>query len=499
MPGPRDLFAAALQEGQAGRLRSSRDLVRRFLAEAGPELAEEIGMARKLLAATRLSEKASELNGSGRFAEALAAAEDALKANDRSAAAWYHRAYALDELGRDDEAVASYGRAVELAPDYESAWNNRAALLCALKRYEESLMCWDRLITLHPGEGRFLDRKAKALHAMGRVEEAVDLTMKALEDPAFAAEYDKGSKDLLAAMGVAPVELNRSAERLERQTSARPVPPETKSWMDKARDFLTQRSPEAMAGALSAAEKALELAPGHPLALYFKGVALWGLGRACESSRTMTAFKAGAWANMPKEVEIADDILRTFRGAGVPTGPVDPDAERRIDEAYSKYESVQKPDAAFCSAVLGLYRGHPNAWYSMAQCLAASGKKVEAAACFLEAGRLIPEFSEAWTRGSVLLLDLGRTAECLDAALKGLASAPEADPNHAKLRSLKVTCLIKLGRTDEGLAEVDAMLADPSLDPKLREALALAKSSFRADPGANVVSQEKLKELGGLG
>lgn len=47
--------------------------------------------------------------------------------------AWYAKGYALDDLGRFEEAIASYDQALKFKPDYHQAWNNRRIAIIKLK------------------------------------------------------------------------------------------------------------------------------------------------------------------------------------------------------------------------------------------------------------------------------------------------------------------------------------------------------------------------------
>ncbi len=47
--------------------------------------------------------------------------------------AWYNRGIALGKLGRFEEAIASYDQALKIKPDDHQAWNNRKITVIKLK------------------------------------------------------------------------------------------------------------------------------------------------------------------------------------------------------------------------------------------------------------------------------------------------------------------------------------------------------------------------------
>lgn len=74
--------------------------------------------------------------GLGRFADAIAAAEAAVRADPECAIAWTNRAYALAQLGRTSEALAAYDEALALQPEHAIAQYGRACVLLRAGDYE---------------------------------------------------------------------------------------------------------------------------------------------------------------------------------------------------------------------------------------------------------------------------------------------------------------------------------------------------------------------------
>jgi len=57
--------------------------------------------------------------------------------------AWYNRSVELGDLGRFEEAVASYDFALKIKPDFHKAWYNRGIALRNLGRFEEAVANYD--------------------------------------------------------------------------------------------------------------------------------------------------------------------------------------------------------------------------------------------------------------------------------------------------------------------------------------------------------------------
>lgn len=131
------------------------------------------------------SNLASHLNERGRHAEALEAAEGALRAKPDDARAFVNRAIALERLGSPHEALASLDRAIALAPDDPAARANRGQLLLGLGRADEALAELERAVALGSTLAIAHANLGNARLALGRSDEALASYARALElDPA---------------------------------------------------------------------------------------------------------------------------------------------------------------------------------------------------------------------------------------------------------------------------------------------------------------------------
>ena len=76
-------------------------------------------------------DRSIQLKDAGRFEEALAELDGAIRDGVELARAHYQRALTLDAMGRTDDAIAAYQKAIELRPDYLKALVNLAGIYMA--------------------------------------------------------------------------------------------------------------------------------------------------------------------------------------------------------------------------------------------------------------------------------------------------------------------------------------------------------------------------------
>jgi Tfp pilus assembly protein PilF len=109
---------------------------------------------------------------SGRLEEALAAFDEALDRNPRSADAQRERAYALERLGRLPEAEAAYARAIELRPGYWANHSYQGGFRVAQGRYAEAEAAFTNALALAPDNPRVLSNLGAARLRAGRTADA---------------------------------------------------------------------------------------------------------------------------------------------------------------------------------------------------------------------------------------------------------------------------------------------------------------------------------------
>lgn len=109
----------------------------------------------------------------GRFVQALALYEEAVRQQPRIPEAHFNRANTLKAMQRYPEALASYDAAIALKPDYAQALNNRGNALDALKLSHEALASYDAALTLLPNSAVIHNNRAGTLKDLRRLGEAL--------------------------------------------------------------------------------------------------------------------------------------------------------------------------------------------------------------------------------------------------------------------------------------------------------------------------------------
>lgn len=155
-----ELFAAALQHHQSGKLSQAEPLYQQVLA-LKPDFTEAHNNLGNLLMAK------------GQPDEAATAYQRAIALKPDFAQAHYNLALALSGLGRLDEAAASCARGIALKPDFAEAHNNLGNLLRAQGRLDEAAESCRRAIALKPEFVQAHYSLALALSSLGRLDEAV--------------------------------------------------------------------------------------------------------------------------------------------------------------------------------------------------------------------------------------------------------------------------------------------------------------------------------------
>ena len=128
-------------------------------------------------------DKAKKLKSLGKFQEALACYDRALKIEPTHTTAWFNKGNVLITLGRYQKAIIAYNRVLRIAPNDVDALHNKGYALDALGKYKEALICYDRAIKIN---SKIIDEipwnnKGRALYFLGRNQEAIVCYDKAIK------------------------------------------------------------------------------------------------------------------------------------------------------------------------------------------------------------------------------------------------------------------------------------------------------------------------------
>lgn len=114
------------------------------------------------------------------YEEALNAYEKAIQINGKDADSWYNRGVILALFGESKNALQSFDKAIKFKPDYDEAWSHKGTTLCQLNQIEEALTCFDKAIKINPGAYETWNHRGIALGMLHRLEEAIQSFDQAL-------------------------------------------------------------------------------------------------------------------------------------------------------------------------------------------------------------------------------------------------------------------------------------------------------------------------------
>ncbi len=302
------------------------------------------------------NDRAAELFGAGRFADALEAARNALRIDRKNATSLNNEANALFRLGRADETVRAHERLLEIAPTFLPSWCNYAAILKHLGRKSEALRAFleaaelaageanatltqvrQEIATLQgegvrPGPRRHQGFLAAAHQAMLRTRPAQAL---AFFDQALAASPRSAAcwawkaralrelkrfDDALACVeaglrqigedaelhqerGIALRDLRRFDDAIHAfEDAIRADPLNPAPWSDRGKALGVMKRAEQ---ALDSLVRATELAPRHPAPWQNRALVEEELGRFEEAARSFAEFLRHASPEMRPQIEHA--------------------------------------------------------------------------------------------------------------------------------------------------------------------------------------------------
>ena len=122
----------------------------------------------------------------GRYQQALAAFEQAIRLEPRYTYAYALKGQTLSLLKRHQEALAAYERAIQIAPNEAVLYLLKEDALYDCGRYGEALTAVERAIQLDPNEATYHNSKGRDLEALKRYSEALAAYQQAIQlDPKY--------------------------------------------------------------------------------------------------------------------------------------------------------------------------------------------------------------------------------------------------------------------------------------------------------------------------
>lgn len=131
-----------------------------------------------------LTNKGTSLITLGRYDEALAHFDAALKLEPGYIDAYYRKAVSLIALGKYKEACSNFEKYLKINPRDAEVLMHKGCLLNLSGRREESLTCFEQALSIHPWCQDILYHKGVTLYLMGRCEEAFE-TFKKLDNKKY--------------------------------------------------------------------------------------------------------------------------------------------------------------------------------------------------------------------------------------------------------------------------------------------------------------------------
>jgi tetratricopeptide (TPR) repeat protein len=233
-------------------------------------------------------EKGNSLYLEGRYQEAIASYDNALKFKPDNHDAWCNRGSALGNLGRLEEAIASCDEALKIKPDDHETWGSRGVALFNLGRNEEAIASCDEALKIKPDYPEALMNRGSALFNLGRNEEAIASFDNALKiKPDFHyAWYNRG---------LALRNLGRNEEAITSYDEALKFRPDDHdAWGNRGFALADLGRLEE---AIASHDEALKFKPDFHYAWNNRGFALLNLGRfeeaitSCDEALTLTRGK----------------------------------------------------------------------------------------------------------------------------------------------------------------------------------------------------------------
>jgi predicted O-linked N-acetylglucosamine transferase (SPINDLY family) len=315
----------------------------------------------------------------GRFEEAVASFQEALRLQPASATAHNNLGNVFVELGRLDDAVSSFRQALRYKPDFVSAHSNLGEALRRQGHLEEAVASFREALALNPRHAHAHNNLAMALQAQGMLEDALESYRRAL--------------------GCAPGY--------------------TQAYCNLGTALMEQGNLEEAAANLS---QAIALKPDYVEAICNLGIVLSKQGRTdlalaqYQEALRIKASEGTAQDRLPAPGTGIDDALIHFN-----LGSLLAKKGELIEAEYCLRRALrEKPDSV-------------DGYYNLGLVLYRQDRLDEAVSQYREALRLNPNHADTHMNLGVALKDQGRLNEALDAFRTALTIKPEAATIHSNV------------------------------------------------------------------
>ena len=126
-----------------------------------------------------------------RHEEAIADFNEAIRINPQDTDAYNNRGSAKIKLGRPEEAIADFNQAIRINPQYPLAYYNRGNAKKALDQHDQAIADYDQTIGINPQDAEAHNNRGSAKGTLGRYEEAIADFNRAIHiNPQSAEAYN---------------------------------------------------------------------------------------------------------------------------------------------------------------------------------------------------------------------------------------------------------------------------------------------------------------------
>ncbi|NES69991.1 MAG: tetratricopeptide repeat protein [Okeania sp. SIO2D1] len=148
-------------------------------------------------------EKAVKHYNEGKYEEAIADFNQAIRLNPKYAKAYNGRGLVYTLLEKNEKALADYNQAIRLNPKYAQAYNNRGIVYRRQGKNEKALADYNQAIQLNPKYARAYNNRGLVYRKQGENEKALaDFNQAIRFNPKYARAYHnrglihKGNKNI---------------------------------------------------------------------------------------------------------------------------------------------------------------------------------------------------------------------------------------------------------------------------------------------------------------
>jgi tetratricopeptide (TPR) repeat protein len=136
-------------------------------------IASELGQELDRQQVQELINRGCALFELGRYKEAIASYDIAIKINPENYLAWYNRAVQLAELSMHEQAIYSYKQAIKINHGSSMSYSNMGVELAKLERYEQAIVSYNMAIKIDLKNHVAFFNKGNALDKLGRYKESI--------------------------------------------------------------------------------------------------------------------------------------------------------------------------------------------------------------------------------------------------------------------------------------------------------------------------------------